>query len=75
MPLTAFTRAERYKWFGPDAAIELARQLAYVGPENARIEIHDQGEDAWIQVVDTTGRVGADDCPPINHSHICPPDC
>lgn len=63
-------RAQRYHWFQGASVRELYNQIDQYGPDVARLEVHQQGDVMHFRVVS-----GDEQLPPINDSHVCPPDC
>ena len=66
----AGTRSTPYFWFQGESVLELYERLSIIGPAVARLEVHTHGNRAYLEVIGD-----GYDGPPINESHICPPDC
>lgn len=62
----------RYWWFRGESVAELTKRLHET--ENARLEVHLAGDKMTLEVVDE-GVVTTSRTPPINESHVCPPQC
>lgn len=64
-------RARSYHWFQGDSVRELYNQLDEYGPDVARLEVHVIGDRMHFRVINANHET----LPPINESHLCPPDC
>ena len=65
-----------YFWWQGASVEELVARLIAAGPEDARLEVHiDEDQHATFVVKPVGAYTARPFDPPINESHICPPDC
>ena len=66
-----------YFWFTGASVEELARRLAVIGADKARLEVHPIGGKCYLRVkhADPTDAAAAMIQPDINDSWLCPPAC
>lgn len=65
-----------YWWFQGASVRELYNRLAASNPDTAHLEVHLTGDKMTLEVVsetETAAKVRPN--PPINESHVCPPQC
>lgn len=62
-------------WFHGKSVADLMYRLQTT--RDPRLEVHVDGKRVTFRVVpnDMTGEAAAGEPPPVNDSHVCPPDC
>lgn len=65
-----------FHWFHGASVRQLYDVLGEYGPDTVRLEVHTDGKKMTFRVKRTTGPTGVGgEPPPINDSHVCPPQC
>ena len=73
-PKRRVAKTTPYHWFQGASVRELYDRLTAVGPDTARLEVHTDGKKMTLQVTGETA-AAVSPTPPINDSHLCPPQC
>lgn len=67
--------ARPYWWFQGASVMELYERLKSAGPDVARLEVRQDGNSLFLDVVGGDGSALDTGGGSINESHICPPQC
>lgn len=64
-----------FYWFRGESVRELASRLTAANPDTARLEVRLAGDKMTLTVVPESEVTASRINPPINDSHVCPPQC
>lgn len=68
-------KATKFHWFQGASVRELYNRLGSGNPDTAILEVHLDGDKMTLEVVVEGGVEKSSRTPPINDSHLCPPQC